>query len=244
MRNIKLTIEYDGTNYLGWQRQKVGNTIQGTLEEAIRVLTNETVETIGSSRTDAGVHAKGFVANFKTSSKIPADKYREAINHKLPDDIVILKSEEVDEEFHARYNAMGKTYSYSILNREVPSAINRNYVYHVKRRLDIEAMREACNYFIGTHDFASFKSSGSSVKTTVRTISELYLEEQEDTIKIYVTGDGFLYNMVRIIVGTLIMVGFNKIKPNEIENIIKEKDREKAGICVPAKGLVLEKVYY
>lgn len=244
MRNIKLTIEYDGTNYLGWQRQKVGNTIQGTLEEAIRVLTNETVETIGSSRTDAGVHAKGFVANFKTSSKIPADKYREAINHKLPDDIVILKSEEVDEEFHARYNAMGKTYSYSILNREVPSAINRNYVYHVKRRLDIEAMREACNYFIGTHDFVSFKSSGSSVKTTVRTISELYLEEQEDTIKIYVTGDGFLYNMVRIIVGTLIMVGFNKIKPNEIENIIKEKDREKAGICVPAKGLVLEKVYY
>ena len=244
MRNIKLTIEYDGTNYLGWQRQKVGNTIQGTLEEAIEVLTNETVETIGSSRTDAGVHAKGFVANFKTSSKIPADKYREAINHKLPDDIVILKSEEVDEEFHARYNAMGKTYSYSILNREVPSAINRNYVYHVKRRLDIEAMREACNYFIGTHDFVSFKSSGSSVKTTVRTISELYLEEQEDTIKIYVTGDGFLYNMVRIIVGTLIMVGFNKIKPNEIENIIKEKDREKAGICVPAKGLVLERVYY
>ena len=244
MRNIKLTIEYDGTNYLGWQRQKVGNTIQGTLEEAIEILTNETVETIGSSRTDAGVHAKGFVANFKTSSKIPADKYREAINHKLPDDIVILKSEEVDEEFHARYNAMGKTYSYSILNREVPSAINRNYVYHVKRRLDIEAMREACNYFIGTHDFVSFKSSGSSVKTTVRTISELYLEEQEDTIKIYVTGDGFLYNMVRIIVGTLIMVGFNKIKPNEIENIIKEKDREKAGICVPAKGLVLEKVYY
>ena len=244
MRNIKLTIEYDGTNYLGWQRQKVGNTIQGTLEEAIRVLTNETVETIGSSRTDAGVHAKGFVANFKTSSKIPADKYREAINHKLPDDIVILKSEEVDGGFHARYNAMGKTYSYSILNREVPSAINRNYVYHVKRRLDIEAMREACNYFIGTHDFVSFKSSGSSVKTTVRTISELYLEEQEDTIKIYVTGDGFLYNMVRIIVGTLIMVGFNKIKPNEIENIIKEKDREKAGICVPAKGLVLERVYY
>ena len=244
MRNIKLTIEYDGTNYLGWQRQKVGNTIQGTLEEAIEVLTNETVETIGSSRTDAGVHAKGFVANFKTSSKIPADKYREAINHKLPDDIVILKSEEVDEEFHARYNAMGKTYSYTILNREVSSAINRNYVYHVKRRLDIEAMREACKYFIGTHDFASFKSSGSSVKTTVRTISELYLEEQEDIIKIYVTGDGFLYNMVRIIVGTLIMVGFNKIRPNEIENIIKEKDREKAGICVPAKGLVLERVYY
>ncbi len=244
MRNIKLTIEYDGTNYQGWQKQKRGSTIQNTLEEAIRVLTNEEIEVIGSSRTDAGVHAKGFVANFKTNSKIPSEKYREAINHKLPKDIVILNSEEVDEEFHARYNARGKTYSYSILNRDVPSAINRNYLYHVKRKLDIEAMKEACKYFIGTYDFSAFKSSGSSVKTTIRTIFELYIEENNDIIKVYVTGDGFLYNMVRIIVGTLIMVGSNKIKPNEIENIIAEKDREKAGICVPATGLVLEKVYY
>ena len=244
MRNIKLTIEYDGTNYQGWQKQKRGSTIQNTLEEAIRVVTNEEIEVIGSSRTDAGVHAKGFVANFKTNSKIPSEKYREAINHKLPKDIVILNSEEVDEEFHARYNARGKTYSYSILNRDVPSAINRNYLYHVKRKLDIEAMKEACKYFIGTYDFSAFKSSGSSVKTTIRTIFELYIEENNDIIKVYVTGDGFLYNMVRIIVGTLIMVGSNKIKPNEIENIIAEKDREKAGICVPATGLVLEKVYY
>ncbi|MCF0148912.1 MAG: tRNA pseudouridine(38-40) synthase TruA [Clostridium sp.] len=244
MRNIKLTIEYDGTNYLGWQKQKVGSTIQNTVEEAIRLLTNEEVEVIGSSRTDAGVHAKGFVANFKTNSNIPSNKYREAINHKLPDDIVILKSEEVDEEFHSRYSAKGKTYSYSILNRDVPSALDRHYLYHVKRKLDIEAMKEACKYFIGTHNFAAFKSSGSSVKTTVRTISELYIQENGDIIKIYVTGDGFLYNMVRIIVGTLIMVGSNKIKPNEIEKIIAEKDREKAGICVPATGLVLEKVYY
>ncbi len=244
MRNIKLTIEYDGTNYQGWQKQKRGSTIQNTLEEAIRVVTNEEIEVIGSSRTDAGVHAKGFVANFKTNSKIPSEKYREAINHKLPKDIVILNSEEVDEKFHARYNARGKTYSYSILNRDVPPAINRNYLYHVKRKLDIEAMKEACKYFIGTYDFSAFKSSGSSVKTTIRTIFELYIEENNDVIKVYVTGDGFLYNMVRIIVGTLIMVGSNKIKPNEIENIIAEKDREKAGICVPATGLVLEKVYY
>ena len=135
MRNIKLTLEYDGTNYLGWQKQKVGITIQGTLEEAIKVLTKEEVEVTGSSRTDAGVHAKGFVANFKTNSKIPSEKFREAINHKLPEDIVILKSEEVEEEFHARYNAMGKTYSYSILNRDVPSAINRNYLYHIQNQL-------------------------------------------------------------------------------------------------------------
>ena len=244
MRNIKLTIEYDGTNYQGWQKQKRGSTIQNTLEEAIRVVTNEEIEVIGSSRTDAGVHAKGFVANFKTNSKIPSEKYREAINHKLPKDIVILNSEEVDEKFHARYNARGKTYSYSILNRDVPPAINRNYLYHVKRKLDIEAMKEACKYFIGTYDFSAFKSSVSSVKTSIRTIFELYIEENNDVIKVYVTGDGFLYNMVRIIVGTLIMVGSNKIKPNEIENIIAEKDREKAGICVPATGLVLEKVYY
>lgn len=244
MRNIKLTLEYDGTNYLGWQKQKVGITIQGTLEEAIKVLTKEEVEVTGSSRTDAGVHAKGFVANFKTNSKIPSEKFREAINHKLPEDIVILKSEEVEEEFHARYNAMGKTYSYSILNRDVPSAIDRNYLYHVKRRLDVESMKEACQYFIGTHDFSAFKTSGSSVKTTVRTIKELYIEDNDDIIKIYVTGDGFLYNMVRIIVGTLIMVGSNKIKPLEIKNIIASKEREKAGICVPANGLVLEKVYY
>ena len=244
MRNIKLTLEYDGTNYLGWQRQKVGITLQETLEEAIKLLTKEEIEVTGSSRTDAGVHAKGFVANFKTNSKIPSEKFREAINYKLPDDIVILKSEEVEEEFHSRYNAIGKTYSYSILNREVPSAIDRNYLYHVKRKLDLESMKEACQYFIGTHDFSAFKTSGSSVKTTVRTITELYIEENSDIIKIYVTGDGFLYNMVRIIVGTLIMVGSNKIKPLEIKDIIASKEREKAGICVPARGLVLEKVYY
>ncbi|MGG7143925.1 tRNA pseudouridine(38-40) synthase TruA [Clostridium nigeriense] len=244
MRNIKLTLEYDGTNYLGWQKQKVGTTLQGALEEAIKLLTNEEVEVTGSSRTDAGVHAKGFVANFKTNSKIPAEKYREAINHKLPDDIIILKSEEVEEEFHSRYDAKGKTYSYSILNRDIPSAIYRNYLYHVKRKLDVEYMNEACKYFIGTHDFSAFKTSGSSVKTTVRTITELYVEETGDIIKIYVTGDGFLYNMVRIIVGTLIMVGLNKIEPVEIKDIIDSKERDKAGICVPANGLVLEKVYY
>lgn len=244
MRNIKLTLEYDGTNYLGWQKQKIGTTIQETLEEAISLLTNEEVEVIGSSRTDAGVHAKGFVANFKTNSKIPSEKFREAINYRLPDDIVILKSEEVEEGFHSRYSAKGKTYSYTILNRDVYSAIGKDYVYHVKRKLDIDNMKEACKYFIGTKDFMAFKSSGGSVKTTVRTISDLHVDVQNDIIKIYVTGDGFLYNMVRIIVGTLIMVGSNKIDSREVKNIIESKDRKKAGICVPATGLVLEKVYY
>ncbi|WP_066889884.1 tRNA pseudouridine(38-40) synthase TruA [Clostridium nigeriense] len=244
MRNIKITLEYDGTNYLGWQKQKVGKTIQGTLEEAIKTLTHEDIEVIGSSRTDAGVHARGFIANFKTNSKIPAEKFREAINHKLPDDIVILKSEMVEDDFHSRYNARGKTYSYSILNRDVTSAIDRNYIYHVKRELDLNSMREACKYFIGTYDFSAFKTSGSSVKSSIRTISDLYIEKNDNIIKIFVTGDGFLYNMVRIIVGTLIMVGNNKIKPEEIKNIINSKNRDNAGICVPPTGLTLEKVYY
>ncbi|WP_418223097.1 tRNA pseudouridine(38-40) synthase TruA [Clostridium isatidis] len=244
MRNIKLTIEYDGTNYLGWQKQKNGATIQGTLEEAIKLLTKEEIELVGSSRTDTGVHAKAFIANFKTNSTIPADKFREAINHKLPEDIVIIKSEEVDINFHSRYDAKGKTYSYSIINRDIYPAIGRNYLYHIKKKLNINSMKEACKYFIGTYDFSAFKSSGSSVKTSIRTIKDLHIDEKNEIIKIYVTGDGFLYNMVRIIVGTLLMVGNNKIKPEEITNIIESKDRQKAGICVPAKGLTLEKVYY
>lgn len=244
MKNIKLILEYDGTNYFGWQKQNDKVTIQGTLEEAISLLTNECIDVIGSSRTDGGVHAKGFVANFKTNSKIPPQKFREAINYRLPDDIIILKSEETEQDFHSRYSAIGKTYSYSILNRNVPIAVGRNYVYHLKKELNLEFMEEACKGFIGTHDFEAFKSSGSSVKTTIRTISDLHIEKQDEIIKIYITGDGFLYNMVRIIVGTLIMVGYNKINPLEIKNIIDSKDRKRAGMCVPAKGLTLEKVYY
>lgn len=244
MRNIKLIIEYDGTEYFGWQRQKDNITIQETLEEAISLLTNEEIEVTGSSRTDSGVHARGFVANFKTNSNIPGDKFREAINHKLPEDIVIIKSEEVEEDFHARYNAKGKTYSYGIIMRETPSAIGKDYLYHVKRPLDVEKMKEACKGFIGEKDFIGFRSTGSSVKGTIRTIKDLHIEKNGDIIKIYVTGDGFLYNMVRIIVGTLIMVGNNKINPEEIKSIIESKDRKRAGICVPARGLTLEEVFY
>ena len=244
MRNIKLILEYDGTKYFGWQRQKDNITIQETLEEAISLLTNENIEVTGSSRTDSGVHARGYVANFKTTSRIPGDKFREAINHKLPEDIVIIKSEEVEEDFHARYNAKGKTYSYGIIMREAPPAISKDYLYHVKRKLDVKKMGEACQYFIGKKDFIGFRSTGSSVQGTIRTIQNLYIEQTGDIIKIYVTGDGFLYNMVRIIVGTLIMVGNNKIEPEEIKSIIESKDRKRAGICVPAKGLTLEEVFY
>lgn len=244
VKNIKLVLEYDGTKYAGWQRQKNANTIQQMLEDSIYSITGERLQVIGSSRTDAGVHARGFVANFKTNSSIPEAKFSAALNSKLPEDIVILESSLVSDEFHARYSSSGKTYSYTILNRFQPSAIDRNYVYHYRGELDIKATREACNYFIGTHDFAAFKNTGSSVKSTVRTISAVEVIKSSDYIKYYITGDGFLYNMVRIMIGTLIEVGIGKIKPEHIEYILLSKDRTKAGKSAPASGLCLEKVYY
>ena len=244
MRNVKLTIEYDGTNYCGWQKQNNEKTIQEEIEKAIYKAVGEVVEVIGSSRTDAGVHARGMVANFKTNATIPFDKFKYAINDKLPDDIAIIESEEVSEDFHARYDSKGKTYCYSIINRQQKPAIGRNYVYHFKWDLDIEKMREACKHFIGKHDFKAFRSLGSSVKTTERTIEELYIESEGEKINIFITADGFLYNMVRIIVGTLLKVGRGKIPVEDIEKIILLGDRKKAGPCVPAQGLILEKVFY
>lgn len=244
MRNIKLTIEYDGTRYYGWQRQPIGNTIQQELEKAISKVIKKYVEVIGSSRTDSGVHAKGYVANFKTNVKMPAEKFRDAVNCKLPRDIVIIKSEEVDLDFHARYSSKGKTYCYTILNREYPCAIDKDYVYYYRWKLNVEEMKKACKYFLGTHDFKAFQTPGGSVKTSIRTISDLHIETNVDKIKIYISADGFLYNMVRIIVGTLILVGSNKIKEDFVKNIIESGVRQNAGKCAPANGLCLEKVFY
>jgi tRNA pseudouridine38-40 synthase len=244
VRNIKLIIEYDGTNYAGWQRQPHAITIQGEIERAIEEITGEETQITGSSRTDAGVHAKGYVANFYTNSKIVIEKFTGAINSKLPLDIVILHSFDVAEEFHSRYNSIGKRYSYSILNRRESVAVGRNYLYNHKWKLDTKAMKEAAGYFIGTHDFSAFKNLGSSAKTSVRTISELHITKDEDLIKIYIAADGFLYNMVRIIVGSLIRVGEGKIKPSEIKDIIESKERSKAGKSVPPGGLCLEEVFY
>lgn len=244
MRNVKLTIEYDGTNYCGWQKQNNEKTIQEEIEKAIYKAVGEVVEVIGSSRTDAGVHARGMVANFKTNATIPFDRFKYAINDKLPDDIAIIESEEVSEDFHARYDSKGKTYCYSIINRQQKPAIGRNYVYHFKWDLDIEKMREACKHFIGKHDFKAFRSLGSSVKTTERTIKELYIESEGEKINIFITADGFLYNMVRIIVGTLVEVGLGKIKPEKIIDIIQQGKRENAGKTFPPNGLYLLKVMY
>ncbi|SFC82297.1 tRNA pseudouridine(38-40) synthase TruA [Clostridium uliginosum] len=244
MRNIKLLIEFDGTNFLGWQRQKEGRTVQGCIEKAILKITGEESLINGSSRTDSGVHSRGTVANFFTNSKIPGNKFREAINTKLPDDVAIIKSEEVDMDFHARYSSKGKRYSYTIVNRYEKLSLGKQYLYHVRYKLNVEDMKKACEYFIGTHDFRAFMSPGSSAKTTIRTISEFYIEQEDDMIKIFISADGFLYNMVRIIVGTLIKVGNGKIKIEDIEGIINEGNRKKSGMCVPPNGLILEKVFY
>lgn len=244
-KNIKLIIEYDGTNYSGWQSQK-GRfmTLHETIENAIRQIVKEDIELIGCSRTDAGVHAKGFVANFLTNSRIPGDKFKYAINSILPEDIVIIDSEEVDLEFHSRYSCISKRYIYKILNTEWPSPINRYYTYHVKDKLNANDMNEAAKYFEGTYDFSSFKNVGSSVKTSVRTIMESKVYKEEEIIYFSVTGNGFLYNMVRIMTGTLIEVGMGKRKPQDISTILEAKDRKLAGKSVPPTGLYLDRVFY
>ena len=244
MRNIKLTIEYDGKDFNGWQKQPNKLNIQGEIERAIYNITKEEVDLIASGRTDAGVHAFGQIANFKTNSNISIEKMAIAINSQLKNSIVVKKAEEVDERFHSRYNAKRKTYRYVINNTEYGSAIYRNLEYHFPIKLNVEKMQEAAKYFEGEHDFKAFKSSGTSGKNSVRTIYKAEVRTDGERILIELTGNGFLYNMVRIISGTLLDVGLGKIEPSEIEDIINSKDRNRAGKTLPAHGLYLVKVNY
>lgn len=244
MRNIKLIIEYDGTAYHGWQSQSNAITVQDIVTKAVNGLTGEKCSLTGSSRTDTGVHAFGQVCNFYTNSGIPSEKFAFALNTILPDDIVIKHSQEVPEDFHARFSARGKTYRYLIYNSTFPSALLRNRAYHVFYHLDIESMQKAASYIVGTNDFAAFCASGGSTKTTVRTITGATVNKCEETVEFLVTGDGFLYNMVRILAGTLIDIGIGKIKPDDISGIIKGRDRRRAGRTASAHGLYLVEVYY
>lgn len=244
MRNIKLTIEYDGKDFNGWQKQPNKLNIQGEIERAIYNITKEEVDLIGSGRTDAGVHAFGQIANFKTNSNISIEKMAIAINSQLKNSIVVKKAEEVDERFHSRYNAKRKTYRYVINNTEYGSAIYRNLEYHFPIKLNVKNMKEAAKFFEGEHDFKAFKSSGTSGKNSVRTIYKAEVRTDGERILIELTGNGFLYNMVRIISGTLLDVGLGKIEPSEIEDIINSKDRTRAGKTLPAHGLYLVKVNY
>lgn len=244
MRNIKLTLEYDGTNYCGWQRQKNGISIEETLEKVIINLLKEDIKIMGASRTDSGVHAMGQVATFKSSTKIPCSKIPGAINSKLPKDIKVVLAEDVDMDFHPIYSCKRKAYTYKIFNRKTPSALMNNYHWHVGYDLDFLNMQKACKYFIGEHDFSAFKSQGGSAATSTREIYDLNLKKDRDNITLYIEGNGFLYNMVRIITGTLVDVGRGKIHYTNIESIIKSKDRKKAGVTAKPNGLYLQKVYY
>lgn len=244
MKNIRLTIEYDGKDFNGWQKQPNKLNIQGEIERAIEEITGEKVDLIASGRTDAGVHALAQMANFKTNSNLPIEKYPIALNTKLKKSIRIQKAEEVEEDFHSRYHCKQKTYRYVINNSEQGSSIYRNLEYFVPNKLNVEKMQEAVKYFEGEHDFKAFKASGTSSKSSVRTIYKTKVEKQGDRIVIELTGNGFLYNMVRIIAGTLVEVGLGKIEPNEIPEIIEKGERARAGKTLPPQGLYLVKVEY
>lgn len=258
-RRILLRVAYDGTNYHGWQVQPNAKTIEGELNRVLTQLTGEKIQVTGASRTDAGVHALGNVAVFDTASKIPAEKFSYALNQRLPEDIVIQSSLQVADDFHPRHCDCCKTYEYDILNRTFPLPAYRNTAYFLYGDLDLDAMRRACQAFPGEHDFASFCAAGAQVQTTVRTIYSLEVLEQplavtgrgvlsqrspERLLTIRVRGNGFLYNMVRIIAGTLVEVGRGHIRPEEVEGIIAACDRAKAGPTAPARGLRLVEIKY
>ena len=244
MKRVKLTIAYDGTNYCGWQIQPNAITVEEKINEALTDLLGEEIKVIGASRTDSGVHALGNVAIFDTETKIPAEKIAFALNQRLPEDIKIQESVQVEYDFHPRYANSEKTYEYRILNRRIPDPLERNYSHFLYGDIDIDKMRKAAAYIVGEHDFASFCSTGSQVQSTVRTVYQLDVDRQQDIISIKIRGKGFLYNMVRIIAGTLIQVGTNVIPPEYVREIIEAKDRSIAGPTAPAKGLRLVKIEY
>ena len=244
MRNLKFTMSYDGTNYHGFQIQKEDITIEKVIKDGIYELTGENVDVIGCGRTDAGVHAINYTFNIKTESKIPCDKFPVALNTVTPDDISILTCNEVDENFHSRFSAVNKTYKYIIHTAKIKNPFYNRYSYHYKIPLNIDKMIEAKKYIEGTHDFKCFMAQGSPIVDTVRTVYSINIIKKEDFIEIEVCGNGFLYNMVRIIVGTLISVGNGKIGVKDVEKIILNKNREYAGMTVPAHGLYLKEVVY
>ena len=270
MRRIKLIIAYDGTNYSGWQIQENAITVEGVLSDALSELLSDMgdereVELIGASRTDAGVHAEGNVAVFDTEARMPAEKFAYALNVRLPEDIRVLQSEEVSDNFHPRYTQSHKTYVYQILNTRIPIPTLTRYMHHLYEDIDINLMKQAEDVFIGEHDFSAFCSAGAQVKSKVRTIESLKVYEEsisgfggesEDgkaltntanrgkIIKIEVTGTGFLYNMVRIIAGTLIEVGLGRRDIDTVRRAISEGERTLAGPTAPAKGLILKGIEY
>lgn len=248
MKRVLLRVAYDGTGYCGWQRQPNGRTVEDALNLALARLLKEEIQVIGASRTDSGVHAYGNVAVFDTESRIPAEKLSYAVNQGLPDDIRVVSSFEVPLDFHPRHTDSQKTYEYHIRVSDIPFPTNRLYAHSIHGKLDVEKMREAAVYIIGEHDFTSFCSVDTQVEDKVRTVYTLDVTEKREPdgseIVIHIEGSGFLYNMVRIIAGTLIQAGQGRIRPEEVKDIIEAKDRKKAGPTAPAKGLFLVKIDY
>lgn len=245
MKNYKLTIEYDGTNYHGWQVQARDTTIQETIETALATMTREKIRLAGSGRTDAGVHALGQTASFKTKSAIPTHAFFAGLNSLLPDDIVITACEAVADDFHARFSARHKTYQYRIYNHPTPIAVGRQYAWHIRKKLDTVAMRQAANCIIGTHDFKSFEGTGSPRDHTVREVLNAGISENDNGFAFFeITANGFLRYMVRNLVGTLANVGLGKISPEDFRLILEAKNRDLAGATAPPHGLFLVSVSY
>ncbi|HPD58241.1 MAG TPA: tRNA pseudouridine(38-40) synthase TruA [Smithellaceae bacterium] len=245
MRNFKMVVEYDGSAYRGWQRQKNGLSIQQVLEEAIKKITAQKVSVIGSGRTDAGVHALNQVASFRCATKLPVNSIYRGVNSVLPEDIVVKEMEEVPFEFHAQRDVKSKIYVYKICNQKLRPALGRNYSWFVRFDLDLPKMRQAAKYLLGTHDFSCFCATGTDVKDRVRTIMNIEIKKvAEGNIEIIVEAKGFLKYMVRNIIGTLVEVGRGKRLPEEMKKIIASRDRKIAGATAPAHGLFLMEVKY
>lgn len=245
MKRIKLTVAYDGTDYCGWQVQPNGVTIEEVLNREISGLVGEEIRVIGASRTDSGVHALGNVAVFDTESTIPAERFAHALNRRMPEDIVITRSEEVPDDWHPRYqDVITKTYEYHIYNAEVPNPLKRRTTAFVSFSLDVEQMKKGAAYLVGEHDFVSFCNVRTNTNDTVRTVYDLTVEQNGEDICIRITGNGFLYNMVRIIAGTLIRVGRGFYTPEKVKEILEAGKRTEAGVTAPPEGLTLVHIQY
>lgn len=245
MRNIRLRLQYEGTRYQGWQKQtSTDNTIQGKMETLLTKMCGEPIEISASGRTDAGVHALGQVANFHTESAMSVEEILEYCNRYLPEDIAVVEVSEAAPRFHSRLNATGKRYRYRIINSQIPDVFWRRYATEEPETLDLDAMRKAAELLLGEHDFKAFTSAKKSKKSTVRRIDEIRIERIENRVEVVFTGNGFLHHMIRILMGTLLEVGKGIRTPESVTDILKSGDRAKAGALVPAKGLVLEEVFY
>lgn len=245
MRNLKMEIQYDGSRYRGWQKQKdVDLTIQNKIENVISKMTGEDIQVIGCGRTDTGVHAEAYVANFQTNYTSSIEDMLDYFYEYLPEDIVVKNIKDTTERFHARYNVKSKTYVYRINNNKYRDVFTRKYAYHVTEKLNLIEMRSAAGFLMGTHDFQSFTSLKPNTKPTVRTINYINIVDNDGMIEVEVNGNGFLLNMVRIITGTLIEVGKGKISPSDVQRILEEKKRSEAGPIAAAKGLCLKAVQY